>query len=142
MKIRNSGKLNLNLPKGVSILTDPLTASVNTNVEASVAMLDFAYRPLVIGPLHAALGLGLGVGHGSAFMDGSVGSTFLGTSMGSGKASAIFGALQGFAGIDIALGKRVVLSLMPRLVWIDGHPLGKDQRYLDWLVTSNFGLIF
>ena len=138
LAIRNEGTATLTLPRGLSILTDPVTAGAQVKLRADLMFLNVAYRPDG-GWVHPLIGGGVGIGYGH----GSAGYGFENAFVGGFSGVAVVGkpiaGVQLFTGIEFDLGDHGYFSVMPRVVIIDGHPIGVDQRYMDFGVIGTLG---
>jgi hypothetical protein len=141
LAIRNEGKATLTLPRGLSILTDPVNGGARVKLRADLGFLNVAYRPAA-GWVHPFIGGGFGVGygHGSAWYD--LENAFIGSFAGVAAVGKPIAGIQGFAGVEFDLPYNAYLAVMPRVVILDGHPIGVEQRYLDFGVTGLMGWRF
>lgn len=139
--VRNEGKLTLTLPKGVSILTDPVDATASVKVRADMGFLNLAYRP-ASGTVHPFIGAGIGVGYGHASAGFGFSNAFLGTLSREVAAGSPIAGIQGFTGVDFDLGRDAYLEVMPRVIVVEGNPVGVDQRYIEFGVTGLVGVRF
>jgi len=139
--IRNAGKAQIALPKGLSILTDPVDASARVKLRADMGFLNAAYRQ-ASGSVHALIGAGFGIGYGHASAGFDFYNAFLGGLGDVAESGSPIAGIQLFSGVDIDLGPHAYLSVMPRVIIVDAHPIGIDQRYMDFGVTGLLGLRF
>jgi hypothetical protein len=142
LQFRDTTHAALTLPQGISVLTDGITAHADAVVFARMLLLNVAWRPQTIGPLRPSIGAGLGAGRATASASVAVQSPFFGQIGATPETSFPFGAVQGFAGIEYAIVDGIYVALEPRVIWVSGHPLGKDQRYLDFVMSTAVGVNF
>jgi len=142
LEIANRGTLTAHLPKGISILTDPVYAHMGAAVRADVGFVNIAYYPVNTGRVRTAVGAGLGLGYGSAVTDDVVENDFIGISSGLSKSGAPIAGLQSFVDVDYYVTDRLYLSLGPKVFWVTAHPIGINQRYLDFIVGADIGYRF
>jgi hypothetical protein len=140
--LNNFSKLDLDLPKGASILTDPITADARADLHGHLGFANIAYRPEEGSSLRPYIGMGLGVGWGSASTDINAQNAFAGSYHYESRAASMFGALQGFLGVDVPLYGNWYASPFGKAVWIPGHPLRVDHRYLDFVFGGAIGRRF
>jgi len=136
--LNNVGKLDLNLPDGVSVLTDPVTAHARADLHGHIGFANIAYRPEG-SFLRPYIGVGLGLGWGSASTKMAAQNAFAGYYYYESRGSSLFGATQGFLGIDMPLYDNWYVSAFGKALWIPGHPLNVDQRYLDFVFGGAIG---
>ena len=141
LAIRNQGKANITLPKGLSILTDPVDATARVKVRADMGFLNLAYRQ-ASGSVHPVIGAGIGIGYGHASAGFDFSNAFLGSLADSAAAGKPIVGVQGFVGVDFDVGRYAYLSVIPRFIVVDGHPIGVDQRYMEFGVTGLLGVRF
>jgi hypothetical protein len=139
--IRNEGKLSLTLPKGVSILTDPVGAEARVKVRADMGFLNLAYRQ-ASGFVHPFIGAGIGVGYGHASAGFGFSNAFLGSVSEVVAAGSPIAGVQGFTGVEVDLGRHAYVAVMPRVIVVDAHPIGIDQRYMEFGVNGILGWRF
>lgn len=137
---RTSAKLSL--PHGVSILTDPINGTVGGNLIASIGMLNFAYHPNVSGHVRPFIGGGVGAGYAELTASYYAHSDFFGSLSNSIRLKSPFAGIQGFLGVEFDLFDPIYVSVMPRVIWVDGHPIGVNERYLDFSVSGLIGVRF
>lgn len=142
LSVRNLAKANMVLPYGVSILTDPVDGKLLLGVRADLGFLNFAFRPQTSGRMVPVIGGGLGIGYGRAFMNYSLSNDFFGSVSGTSRAGSFSAGLQAFAGVDVNLYRGFYFSLVPRVLYVTLHPVGKDQRYTDVLLNGMLGYRF
>ena len=140
-RLRHRAHANAAYPRGISILTDPTQLYASATLATDIGFVNLAYRPME-GPIRPFVGIGLGIGYGSGALDFGFSNPFLGSVRASANKGTILAGVQAFSGVEFDLGKYAYLALMPRIVWIDGHPVGVDQRYLDLSFTGLVGLRF
>jgi hypothetical protein len=142
IRIDNRGALDLALPAGLSILTDPVDANLSLRVAADVGMLNLAYRPRGFGWLRPVIGVGVGGGSGYASYSYLLSNAFLGQALGGSRSRSPFPMVQAFAGVDAELPRHVYLSLTGRLMTVNGHPIGLNQSYTDLVIGTTLGYKF
>ena len=142
MYVNNVGKLDLFLPNGASVLTDPITAHAYADVHGHFGFVNFAYRPQATSVLRPYIGLGLGAGWGSAHTDLAAQNAFVGYYHYESKGSSVVGAMQGFLGIDARLYESSYVSVFGKAIWVPGHPFRVDQRYVDFVFGAAIGQKF
>lgn len=142
MQINNRGELNADLPRGVSILTDPVYAHLGLALRTDTAFFNLAYRPHTSGRVRPILGAGLGVGYGTAVENNLISNAFIGADGNESRTHFPFAGLQAFAGVEANLTDRIYLSMIPRVFAVSAHPIGKNQRYLDFVLGANLGYRF
>jgi hypothetical protein len=141
--INNMSKLILDLPNGVDILTDPLNAHSTLNAHGHLGFVNIAYRPDTRSLLQPYIGGGIGLGWGATNADLGAGNPFLGSYTYTQRAETMFGAFQGFMGIDMSVGPRYYVSAFGKAVWMPGRPFFKiHQRYLDFVLGAGIGRRF
>lgn len=128
-------------PHGLSILTDPVSAGATANIQARIGFFNAAYRP-PDGPVHPVLGAGFGIGQGTAGVSYRFYNAFTGPFGSAESKGTLLGGVQAFTGFDADLGRYMWFSLMPRIVLIDGHIVGVNQRYMDYSVSALLGVRF
>jgi hypothetical protein len=141
-QVDNRGALDATLPKGLSVLTDPVYGHLAVSVQADLVMLNLAWRPSGYRRIRPVVGVGLGAGYGTASEHARLSNAFIGTTEDVSKASSPFPALQGFVGVEADLTDRIYLSVIPRIVLISGHPVGVNQRYADFILGADIGYRF
>lgn len=137
--VNNTGKLDLSMPNGVSVLTDPVTAHAHADVHGHIGFANIAYRPEQDSILHPYIGLGLGMGWGSAHIDAAAENAFAGSYHYESKTDSIFIAVQGFLAMDVFLYRDYYISPYGKVLWVPGHPYNLDQRYLDFVFGASIG---
>ena len=143
MYLNTMGKLILDLPKGVEVLTDPVHAHTTINAHGHLGFVNIAYRPDTTAVLQPYVGTGLGVGWGSVNCDLGADNAFVGTYDYTQRSATVFGAIQGFMGMDLSLGRTYYASAFGKAVWMPGHPFFKiHQRYLDFVLGGGIGRRF
>lgn len=142
LHIRNQGKGTLTLPHGVSVLTDPTEGHIKLAASADLAFFDVVYRPVLRKEIAPFLGGGIGVGYGSARADLGIDNPFIGGVGSRSSTGSAIGATQGLMGIDYYLSDKLYLSLLPRVIFLSGHPVGLSHRYVDTMITGGLGLSF
>lgn len=142
LEINNRGELSATLPHGVSILTDPIYAHLALAVQADALMVNFAYRPAGAGWMWPVAGFGLGVGYGTATVDGLLSNSFVGAHSGLSDASSAFPAIQGFAGVEARISNRLYFSVIPRIFVVSARPFGINESYTDFILGTNLGYRF
>jgi len=142
LQIDNRGTLTAHLPMGVSILTDPVYAHMGAAVRADVGFINIAYYPVNTGKVRASVGAGLGLGYGAATTDDVVENAFIGISSGLSHSGAPIAGLQSFVSLDYYATDRLYFSLSPKVFWVTAHPIGINQRYLDFIVGADVGYRF
>lgn len=142
LTLNNLGDLRVTLPRGLSILTDPIQGHARSSVVGGMGAINLAWRPATTLSLHPWISAGLAIGYGRAAISYSLQSPFFGTSTQTAEARSAFPALQAMLGLDIDLGNTFYISLLPRIIYADGHPFGLAQRYMDFALTSLLGARF
>jgi hypothetical protein len=122
LTMNNTGDMRITLPRGVSILTDPIQGTVRASVVTTMGAVNLAWRPVTNLPLRPWIGAGLVGGYG--------------------RAKSAFPALQALLGLDVKFSHSVYLSLLPRIIIASGQPFGLPQRYMDFAFTSLLGVQF
>lgn len=140
--LNNSGKLYGFWPKGISILTDPVTANARADLHGHMGFANIAYRPKENSWLRPYIGAGLGIGWGSASTDMAAENAFAGNYYYKSKANFPFGSIQGFVGMDIAFLREYYISPFGKVLWISGHPFHCDHRYFDFVFGVAIGRQF
>ncbi len=140
--IDNQGSAAISLPRGFSILTDPITGETAAGVTARIGVLNLAYRPWADGPWHTALGVGFLAGYGSVNAWGYVHNAFIGTISGSVHGGSPIAGVQGFTELDYDLTEHLYIGLMPRIIWITAHPIGVNQQFVDFTLSGLVGARF
>jgi hypothetical protein len=139
--LRNEGRLGVVLPKGVSILTDPAYATAQVKVRADFGFANIAYRA-ASGTVHPFIGAGIGIGYGHASAGFSFNNAFLGSLTQVVEAKKPVVGVQGFTGVAFDLGRQAYFEIMPRVILVNGHPIGVDQQYMDFGVSGVLGWRF
>lgn len=143
LRLMNSGTASLDLPKGISILTDPTNGQAKLSATADMAFLDFAYRPSLNDPRFAfSVGAGIGGGMGKASAGFTIYNPALGGFSQQSSVKSPIGGVHGMMGADFYLTKSFFISLAPQILYMTGHPIGVRQSYLDMMVTSSVGYSF
>jgi hypothetical protein len=142
LTMNNTGDMRITLPRGVSILTDPIQGTVRASVVTTMGAVNLAWRPVTNLPLRPWIGAGLVGGYGRAAASYSLQSAFLGSSTQTAQAKSAFPALQALLGLDVKFSHSVYLSLLPRIIIASGQPFGLPQRYMDFAFTSLLGVQF
>ncbi|GAA0581530.1 hypothetical protein [Rhizomicrobium electricum] len=141
--LNSEGKLILDLPKGAEVLTDPINAHTTINAHGHLGFVNVAYRPGTKAILQPYIGTGLGVGWGSVNADLGASNAFVGSYTYTQRSSTMFGALQGFMGIDVSMGPNYYGSTFAKAVWMPGRPFFKlHQRYLEFVLGGGIGRKF
>ena len=138
---RNEGKLRVTLPKGLSILTDPVEAGARDKVSADLGFLNLAWRQ-ASGSVHPFIGGGLGIGYGHASAWYDFENAFLGKLSQDAAVGKPIAGVQGFLGVEFDLGDHGYLAVMPRVIVLDAHPIGIDQQFMDFGVDGVLGWRF
>jgi hypothetical protein len=138
---RNEGVFRAALPPGASGLSGATVAGARARIGGDLAFLNVAWRQ-ASGSVHPYIGGGFGIGYGHA----SAGFDFNNAALGSlAQVEAIgspIAGVQGFAGVEFDLGPHAYLAVMPKVIVVDGHPIGVDQRYMDFGVNGVLGWRF
>jgi hypothetical protein len=142
LQFRDTSAATLTLPHGVSVLTDGIEGHADAVLFARMLLLNVAWRPETIGPLRPSLGVGLGPGRAKAAASLGLESPFFGLVGATPQSSFPFGAVQAFAGLEYVIVDDLYVAFEPRVLWMTGHPLGKDQRYLDFVMSTSVGVNF
>lgn len=146
LQVRDTGKLNLTLPAGFTagkiLFPNASTATADDVIFSQMGFLNLAYRPRTTGSLRPSLGAGVGPGWAHVIGELGFDNPFLGVMSIQPATSFPLLALQGFAGIEYPILDNVYLAIEPRIIWINGHPFGQDQRYLDFIMGSSLGVNF
>jgi hypothetical protein len=140
IRFKNRGRAQAILPKGISVLTDPVFLSEEVDARAQLGFAEIAYRPQTTSPLRPFIGAGLGGGYGHATLSTDLSNAFIGPHPGSGRAASPIPALEAFMGADIPVLPHLYFTFGPRVVWATGHPFGLDQRYLNIILSAGLGL--
>ncbi len=143
LRLVNGATAALNLPRGISILTDPSGGQAKLSASADMGFLDLAYRPDLNDPRFAFFvggGFGGGVGKASATLE--LYNPVLGDFAQQASVRSAIGGLHGLLGIDFYLSKSFFISLSPQVLYLTGHPIGIHQSYVDMMVTSSVGYSF
>jgi hypothetical protein len=141
-QFRNTTHVQLELPQGFSVLTDPIEGNADAELFARMIFLNLAYRPKTIGPLRPSVGAGIAAGRGEVGASLAIQNAFIGTIGTNPHTSFPLGALQGFAGIEYDVTDHVYVALVPRVIWVTGHPVDRDERYIDLIIGSALGVDF
>ena len=140
--LNNAAKLNLDLPNGASVLTDPITAHAYASLHGHIGFANVAYAPQQDARLRPFIGAGFGIGWGSAETDIRAQNDFAGDYFYKARVASVFAALQGFAGVDLMLTRDYYLSGFGKAVWVPGHPYSVDHRYVDFVFGGALGRRF
>jgi hypothetical protein len=142
LQINNRAEVTATLPKGVSILTDPVFAQLDGAIQAHLVFFNYAYRPPGLGRFRPVMGAGLGFGYATATVGAFFSNDFTGVVRPQSASSSPIAGVQGFIGVEASLSDRLYVSLIPRVVVVSGHPIGVNQRYLDFILGANLGYRF
>ncbi len=142
IRIANRGSLTANLPAGLSFLTDPVYAHLGVELQADMGLINLAYRPRGLGWLRPVVGVGVGGGYGYAAQNYRLYNDFFGQAVGGSRTASPIPIAQVFAGVDANLTRGLYGSLMGRLMGVSGHPIGVDQSYADFVVSTTLGYRF
>ena len=141
LRLMNKATATLDLPKGISILTDPTTGRAKLSATADMAFLDVAYRPVFTDPAVAFyVGGGIGGGTGKAGASFEIFNPATGGFSQQAAVNSPIGGAHGLMGVDFYLTKSMFISLSPQILYITGHPVGVHQSYLDMIFTSSIGI--
>jgi hypothetical protein len=142
LQVNNRAAVSATFPKGLSILTDPVSARLNLILHADVGFINLAYRPSAPGLIRPVVGLGIGGGAAHLTTNEFVYNDFFGTYRGSTNSRAPFVGIQGFVGIEGDFKNDVYFSVTPTVLVVSGHPIGINQRYLDFMLQTKIGYRF
>jgi hypothetical protein len=138
---RNQGRFTVALPQGLSILTDPVQAGAQAKLRADFGFLNVEYR-MASGAVHPFVGGGFGIGYGHASAGYYFQNAFLGDVAQVVAVGKPIAGLQLFSGVEFDLTHGLFVSVMPKVIVVDGHPIGLDQRYLEFGVDGMVGWRF
>jgi len=138
---RNQGRFDVALPQGLSILTDPVQAGAQAKVRADFGFLNLEYR-MAAGAVHPFVGGGFGIGYGHASAGYYFQNAFLGDVAQVVAVGKPIAGVQLFTGVEFDLARGLYVSVMPKVIAVDGHPIGLDQRYLEFGVDGMVGWRF
>lgn len=143
LRLMNTATANLDLPKGISILTDPTSGRARLSASADMAFIDLAFRRELSDPRMAFyIGGGVGGGSGKASAGFQVYNPATGSFSQQSSVNSAVGGAHGLLGVDFYLTKSIFISVSPQLLYMTGHPIGVRQSYLDMMVTSSVGFSF
>ena len=143
LRLMNGATANLDLPRGIGILTDPTGGRAKLSATANMGFLDAAFRPPLLDPsLAFYVGLGAGGGTGKASASFNIDNPALGGFAGASSVSAPVGAAHGFVGAEYHVTQSLFLAVEPQILYMTGHPVGIHQSYLDMLVLGTIGYSF
>jgi hypothetical protein len=142
LHLQNVGTINMLLPNGLSILTDPVVGQIRAEVIGDLGLVNLAYAPDTGGRLRPYLGLGLGAGYGFGHFRMEFTNDFIGKSTTVSDGASFFAGVQGVLGADIRLSDHYYLGLQTKALYITAHPIGVDQRYLDFILALSLGRTF
>jgi len=143
LRLVNGATAALDLPHGISILTDPSGGQARLSASAEMGFLDVAFRPDLTDPRFAFFvggGIGGGVGKASATLE--LYNPVLGEFGQHASVNSAIGGLHGLLGIDFYVTRSLFISVSPQLLYLTGHPVGVHQSYIDMMVTSSVGYSF
>jgi hypothetical protein len=138
---RNEGKASLALPNGLSILTDPVSGGARVKLAADIGFLNVAYRPAG-GTVHPFIGGGVGAGYGRGSVWYNFSNAFLGHYAAVSAAGKPIAGVQGFTGVEFDLTEQLYIAVMPKIIVLNAHPIGVDQRYMEFSVDGVMGWHF
>jgi hypothetical protein len=138
---RNQGKVDVVLPHGLSILSDPVLAGAGAKVRADFAFPNLEYRT-DSGWVHPYVGGGLGIGYGHASAGYYFQNPFLGDAARVVEVGKPIAGPQLFAGVECGLTRGLYVAVMPKVIVLDGHPIGLNQQYLEFGVNGLVGWRF
>ncbi|MBF0612111.1 MAG: hypothetical protein G8345_13170 [Magnetococcales bacterium] len=140
--LHNTVGAKLNMPNGVSILTDPVLANAHASAKAEMVFFDVIKSFPTGNGLEPYLGAGLGIGWGRASLDYTLQSAVISPIRENHTTSSWIPAVQALGGVRWDGWQDLYLTLGGRMIYFTGKPFNVDHSYLNLSLEGGVGAKF